>query len=109
VTLCSCVVKHQCLEEPAASVRNGLEEPAANVRNGLAVGHVAWIRAGSTSTLALGEREGDRATSRGLCAGNRNKSFEHYYKRRAFRQSLGGSSQSVCIVFRDNHFHPLRV
>jgi len=32
-----------------------LEEPAANVRNGLAVGRVAWIRAGSTSTLALGE------------------------------------------------------
>ena len=44
MTLCSLVVKHQCVEEPAA-----------NVRNGLAVGHVAWIRAGCTSILALGE------------------------------------------------------
>ena len=53
MTLCSLVVKHQCVEEPAA-----------NVRSGLAVGCVPCIRAGSTSTLALGERVGDRATSR---------------------------------------------
>ena len=44
MTLCSLVVKHQCMEEPAA-----------NVRSGLAVGRVAWISAGSTSILVLGE------------------------------------------------------
>jgi len=32
-----------------------VEEPPANVWSGLAVGRVAWIRAGSTSILALGE------------------------------------------------------
>lgn len=44
MTLYSLVVKHQCMEEPAA-----------NIRSGLAVGCVTWIRVGSTSILALGE------------------------------------------------------